>query len=82
MSRNRARDPAVSLDVGEGYLLRALALAAEGRATEARDEARRAQPVLATAVGEMHEWTQAAVQLASDAAARPAILRPNLCPAS
>jgi hypothetical protein len=82
MSRNRAREPAVSLDVGEGYLASASVLAAEGRGAEARDEAGRAQSVLATAVGENHAWTKAAGQLASGAAARPSIARPNLCSAS
>ncbi len=82
ISRNRARNPAVSLDVGEGYLARAFALAAEGRAAEARDDARRAQPMLAAAVGENHAWTRAAAQLASGPAASPSTARRNLCSAS
>jgi serine/threonine-protein kinase len=79
MSRNRARNPAESFDVGEGYLSRAFALAAAGRATEARDEAGRAQAVLSASVGADHAWTRAAAQLASGGQAGPAALRPRVC---
>ena len=80
IARNRARYPAMSLDVGEGYLSRAFVLAAERRATEARDAARRAQTVLAAAVGQSHAWTQAASQLASGAEAGTFVPRVRVCP--
>ena len=79
MSRNRARNPAVSLDVGEGYLSKALVLAAEGRAAEARDDAQRAQPVLTAALGENHPWTRAAAQLASGGQVGLSMPRPHVC---
>ena len=79
MSRNRARTPSISLDVGEAYLDKARALAAEGRATEAQDAARQARPVLAAALGDANAWTREAEQLAGGTPVASQAPRPSVC---
>jgi serine/threonine-protein kinase len=79
LARIRARNPAVSADVGQAYLSRALVLAAAGRRLEARTAAREAQQVLSASLGDAHAWTRGAALLANGAAAGVSILRPRLC---
>jgi hypothetical protein len=79
LARIRARNPAVSADVGQAYLSRALVLAAAGRSLQARTAAREAQQVLSASLGDAHAWTRGAALLANGAAAGVSILRPRLC---
>jgi tetratricopeptide (TPR) repeat protein len=64
LARTRARNPSVSVDVGEAYLSRALVLAAEGHSAEARTAAREARQVLTSSLGDAHASTRAAARLA------------------
>lgn len=67
LARSQARKSSVSADVGEAYLAKALVLAAEERSAEARTTAREAQQVLASSLGDAHEFTREAARLASSA---------------
>ena len=80
LARARARNPSMSADVGAAYLLKAQFLAAEGHPSEAREAARDAQTVLVASLGEAHEMTRAAAQVAaSSEAVAPSITRPRVC---
>ena len=82
LARMRARRPALSADVGEADLYRALVLAAEGRSAEARGAAREAAQVLATALGSTHVFTRGAMRLASGEVTGVSILRSPACTGS